>query len=156
MKSKKRIKRSTEREFALQAIFAYEFSGDNWENQLALLEENAHITGTRFVRRHLEFYHKYKEIIDREIIQKLHNWDFTRLAVVDKIILRMAVIELLYFNDIPPEVSLNEAIELAKKFSTEKSDKFINGILDSIVTELKREGRIKKSGRGLVSNITSG
>jgi N utilization substance protein B len=154
--SEKRIKRSTEREYALQAVYAYELSGDTWEKQLLLLEENTNITGTRFVRKHLELYSQYRDLIDREIIQKLRNWDFTRLAVIDKIILRMAVIELLYFKDIPPEVSLNEAIELAKKFSTEKSDKFINGILDAIVAELKNEGRIKKSGRGLVSNITGG
>ncbi len=156
MNAEKRIKRSTEREYALQAVFAYEFSGDDWEKQLLLLEENTSITGTRYVRKHLELYSKNKDLIDQEIIQKLRNWDFTRLAVVDKIILRMAVIEILYFSDIPPEVSLNEAIELAKKFSTDKSDKFINGILDAIVGELKREGRIKKSGRGLVSNITNG
>ena len=156
MSSEKRIKRSTEREYALQAVYAYELTGDSWEKQLRLLEEHTRITGTSFVRRHLELYSQYRELIDRDIIQKLRNWDFTRLAVIDKIILRMAVIELLYFKDIPPEVSLNEAIELAKKFSTEKSDKFINGILDAIVMELKHEGRLKKSGRGLVSNITNG
>ena len=156
MSSEKRIKRSTEREYALQAVYAYELSGNSWEQQLQLLEEHTRVTGTRFVRKHLDLYSRYREVIDREIIQKLRNWDFTRLAVIDKIILRMAVIELLYFKDIPPEVSLNEAIELAKKFSTEKSDKFINGILDAIVMELKHEGRIKKSGRGLVSNITNG
>ena len=156
MKTEKHIKRSKEREYALQALFAYEFTGDQWEKQLLLLEEHTNITGTKFVRKHLELYSRYKDQIDQEIIQKLRNWDFTRLAMVDKIILRMAVIELLYFKDIPPEVSLNEAIELAKKFSTEKSDKFINGILDAVVNELKRDGKIQKTGRGLVSNITGG
>ena len=145
MKTEKHIKRSKEREYALQALFAYEFTGDQWEKQLLLLEEHTNITGTKFVRKHLELYSRYKDQIDQEIIQKLRNWDFTRLAMVDKIILRMAVIELLYFKDIPPEVSLNEAIELAKKFSTDKSPAFVNGVLDAVMKKLKKEFRLPES-----------
>ena len=66
------------------------------------------------------------------IEKRLKNWELQRIAVIDKVILRLALAEILYFSDIPPEVSINEAIELAKKYSTEKSSKFINGILDAI------------------------
>lgn len=94
-----------------------------------------------------------KDEIDSYIIDHLKNWDFNRLALTDKIILRMAIMELVHMSDIPPEVSINEAIELAKKFSTDKSDKFINGILDAVFRKLKKENKISKSGRGLISKM---
>nr|WP_243663960.1 transcription antitermination factor NusB [Rhodothermus marinus] len=66
----------------------------------------------------------------------------------------MAICELLAFEDIPPKVSINEAIELAKKYSTEKSGQFVNGVLDAVVLDLQRQGRLKKSGRGLIGMET--
>lgn len=72
-----------------------------------------------------------------------------RIALIDKILLRMAICELLYFTDIPPKVSINEAIEIAKIYSTAGSGKFINGILDTILSEEKL-GSLNKTGRGLV------
>ena len=62
----------------------------------------------------------------------------------------MAICELLTFEDIPPKVSINEAIEVAKRYSTSKSGKFINGILDAVLISLQREGRLRKKGRGLL------
>ena len=73
-----------------------------------------------------------------------------RIALIDKILLRMGICELLYFPDIPPKVSINEVIEIAKVFSTAGSGKFINGILDAILSELKTTGNLKKTGRGLM------
>jgi len=70
--------------------------------------------------------------IDKEIRKYAENWDFERFAVVDKNILRMAVCEFFYFPDIPARVTINEAIELAKKYSTMDSSSFVNGILDAI------------------------
>ena len=84
------------------------------------------------------------------IKKKALNWDFDRIAVIDRIILRMAMCEFIYFDDIPPKVSIDEAIEISKKFSTEKSGKFINGILDSVLNEWNQENKINKKGRGLV------
>lgn len=85
------------------------------------------------------------------LIEKLaENWDFSRIAPVDKAILRMGITELLYFPDIPTRVTINESIEIAKIFSTDKSGIFINGMLDAAVALLKQEGKLKKSGRGLV------
>lgn len=78
------------------------------------------------------------------------NWELSRIALIDRILLRMAICELLHFEDIPPKVSINEVIEIAKRFSTDRSGQFINGILDAVLVDLRKEGRLKKSGRGLI------
>lgn len=87
--------------------------------------------------------------LDRLIKNQVAHWEFNRLAVIDKIVLRMGICELLYFDDIPPKVSINEAIEIAREFSTEKSDKFVNGVLDAVLDDLKANGSLHKEGRGL-------
>jgi N utilization substance protein B len=95
----------------------------------------------------------HREEIDRYIAKHTFNWDMSRIAIIDKNILRMALAEILYCEDIPPKVSINEAIEIAKKFSsTDKSSKFVNGILDAIYNDLKTEDRIRKCGRGLIDH----
>jgi len=79
------------------------------------------------------------------LIQKhARNWELHRIAAVDRNILRLAIYEMLYRDDIPPVVSINEAVDVAKKFSTEDSGKFVNGILDKIKTELPRPARVVK------------
>ena len=92
----------------------------------------------------------YRETADEIIGRHTENWDLGRIALIDRILLRMAICELLTFEDIPPKVSINEAIEVAKRYSTPKSGQFINGVLDAVLLELQRDGRLKKSGRGLV------
>ncbi|MEA3451027.1 MAG: transcription antitermination factor NusB [Bacteroidota bacterium] len=92
---------------------------------------------------------KYTEIIKKNII----NWDFKRISFIDRIILQMSLAELIEFPEIPIKVSLNEYIELAKKYGIpKKSSNFVNGILDKIVKNLKKENIIKKTGRGLKDN----
>ncbi len=81
---------------------------------------------------------QHREELDLKIKAYAKNWDFHRIAVVDRNILRLAIYELLFREDIPPVVSINEAIELAKKFSTEDSGRFVNGILDRVKMELSR------------------
>jgi N utilization substance protein B len=77
-----------------------------------------------------------------EIIKKhAKNWDLHRMAAVDRNILRLAIYEMLHRQDIPPVVSINEAVDIAKKFSTEDSGKFVNGILDKVKGELMRPAR---------------
>ena len=71
------------------------------------------------------------------------------MAILDRLILRMAICELCRFEDIPPKVSINEAIDIAKRYSTERSGHFVNGMLDAIVYELEQSGELRKSGRGL-------
>jgi N utilization substance protein B len=79
--------------------------------------------------------------VDAKIRTLADNWDFDRLAVVDRNILRLAAYEMLYRPEIPPVVSINEAIEIAKKFSTAESGKFVNGLLDRMKKELLRPAR---------------
>jgi len=78
------------------------------------------------------------------------NWEMDRVALMDTLILKMALVELIEMPSIPIKVTMNEYIEISKYFSTPKSKIFINGILDSLIIELKESGRIKKTGRGLV------
>ncbi len=85
------------------------------------------------------------------IIRSLaENWDFSRIAPIDKVLLRMGITEILYFPEIPARVTINEVIEIAKRYSTDKSGIFLNGVLDGVLAKLKKEGRFKKSGRGLL------
>lgn len=85
-----------------------------------------------------------RDKVDAEIIRHAKNWDINRMAVVDRNILRLAVYEMLCREDIPPVVSINEAIDIAKKFSTDDSGKFVNGILDKVKGELMRSARTGK------------
>jgi len=80
----------------------------------------------------------------------LNNWDAERVAVIDMVLLKMALSELLNFPTIPTKVTLNEFVEIAKLYSTEKSKDFINGILDRLLKKLNQEGVIVKQGRGLI------
>jgi N utilization substance protein B len=82
--------------------------------------------------------------VDAVINQHAMNWDLHRMAAVDRNILRLAVYEMLHRDDIPPVVSINEAVDIAKKFSTQDSGKFVNGILDKVRSELMRPARTVK------------
>lgn len=84
------------------------------------------------------------------IAERAVNWEFDRIATMDKLLLRMAVTELLEFSSIPIKVTLNEYIELSKIFSTPRSRIFINGILDKLIAQCRAEGKINKTGRGLM------
>ena len=80
----------------------------------------------------------------------LNNWDAERVAIIDMILLKMAISEMLHFPTIPTKVTLNEFVEIAKMYSSDKSKDFINGILDRLLKQLNEEGAIVKEGRGLV------
>ena len=82
-----------------------------------------------------------RDAIDEQIKKHAKNWDFHRIAAVDRNIMRLAIYEMLHRQDIPPVVSINEAVDIAKKFSTQDSGKFVNGILDKIKGELMRPAR---------------
>jgi N utilization substance protein B len=85
---------------------------------------------------------EHRDAIDEHIKKHAKNWGFNRIAAVDRNIMRLAIYEMLHRQDIPPVVSINEAVDIAKKFSTEDSGKFVNGILDKIKGELMRPARI--------------
>lgn len=87
---------------------------------------------------------QHRDAIDEQIKKHVQNWELHRIAAVDRNILRLAIYEMLHRDDIPPVVSINEAVDIAKKFSTHDSGKFVNGILDKIKGELMRPARIVK------------
>ena len=89
---------------------------------------------------------------EARISKKIRNWDVERIAAIDKVMLKMALTEMVHFSSIPVKVTINEYIEISKLYSTKKSKQFINGILDVLSEEMKAEGLIKKSGRGLIDN----
>ncbi|WP_136667148.1 transcription antitermination factor NusB [Flavobacterium sp. H122] len=89
-------------------------------------------------------------VLAKEYAEKTPNWEADRIAELDSIILKMAICELLKFPSIPVKVTINEYLELAKEYSTPKSSIFINGILDNLVKEFNTNGKLKKTGRGLM------
>jgi len=140
------------REKTLQALYALELSDDTQEHILSYTVDKlrddkvSHEFARMLFRRCIEA----QQEIDPLIRAHVENWEFDRIALIDKLLLRMTITELLFFEEIPPKVSINEAIEIAKKFSTEKSGQFINAILDAIFEQLKQENRLNKRGRGLI------
>jgi len=87
---------------------------------------------------------EHRDEIDERIKKHAKNWDLHRIATVDRNVMRLAIYEMLYREDIPPVVSINEAVDIAKKFSTQDSGKFVNGILDKLKGELMRPARLVK------------
>ncbi|ABG59702.1 transcription antitermination factor NusB [Cytophaga hutchinsonii] len=103
----------------------------------------------------LELYKEstaFDDAAEKLITDKVQNWDIERLAFTDRIILKMALTEMVKFPNIPVKVTINEYIELSKSYSTPKSKQFVNGLLDTISIDLQKSGLIQKSGRGLMDN----
>ncbi|MDZ7680458.1 MAG: transcription antitermination factor NusB [Fodinibius sp.] len=96
----------------------------------------------------------HQDKVDDIIQSHLNNWRVGRLMSIDRLLLRMAITEFLYFDQIPTKVTINEAIEISKKFSTKKSGNFINGILDSALQQLTEDDQINKQGRGTHRNFS--
>lgn len=105
-----------------------------------------------FMKTLYDNYQHSQEVYEQLLADQLQNWDVQRVALLDMIILKLAVCELLNFPGIPVKVTINEYIELAKSYSTPKSGKFVNGILDNLSAKLSSEGKMRKSGRGLLDN----
>lgn len=93
---------------------------------------------------------KNKELLEEIIQPRLQNWTLERLAIIDVILIKMCITEFLFFPSIPIKVSLNEYLEIAKNYSTPKSNDFINGILDKIKVDLDKANKIQKDSRGLI------
>jgi transcription antitermination protein NusB len=98
----------------------------------------------QFAKNLLQTVLEKSEHLQSLIIPKLKNWDSERIALLDMILMKMGVAEFLYFETIPPKVTINEYIDLAKDYSTTQSGQFVNGILDNIHKELVQEGKMKK------------
>jgi len=91
-----------------------------------------------------------EEELQKEFEGKTPNWDPERIAQLDSMLIKIAIAELIYFENIPTKVTMNEYLEIAKEYSTPKSNQFINGVLDSLVREYKENNRLHKKGRGLI------
>ena len=133
-------KRRKAREVALQFLYQLDLNSDDdpiphdeefWARHP--LDDDTHAFADALVRGTKSNQAK----IDHAISQFAEHWDLERMAVVDRNILRLAVYELLWMADVPPKVAINEAIEIAKKFGTKESSRFINGLLDRIHKELR-------------------
>ena len=142
-KEEKRISRC----ISLQTIYAYEISG---EQDILIYKEFMHHFQYDFSEYYgdlssaqLNFSEKLytssienRNYIDSIIKERLKNWDISRLAIIDKLILRMSAAEMLFIDEVPPKVSIVEGVEIAKVFSTKDSSNFVNGILDAIYNEV--------------------
>jgi transcription antitermination factor NusB len=129
------------RELTLKALYAYEISGSDAQQvsedviQSSQIKEEA----KRFSQTLFEKTLQNIEKIDSLIRETVKSWEFSRIALVEKNILRIGVCELLFFSDTHPAIAINEAIELAKKYGEKDSKNFINGVLDHIAKALSKE-----------------
>ena len=127
------MKRHEAREKALQVLFQLD------STELPVEEAIEHVLEERksnaFLEQLVRGTIEHKEAIDAELEEKLENWTLSRLPKIERTVLRLSVYELLYMQDTPQKVVLNEAIELCKVFSDEKSSKFVNGVLSKFTQQ---------------------
>lgn len=136
-------RRTRAREFALQVLYQIDITRDNCGISLSSFwraheDEDIAEEVRKFSDELVKGVAANLEMIDARISRYAANWQLKRMAVVDRNILRMSCFELLFRDDIPPKVSINEAVELAKKYSGSESGKFVNAILDKV--RIEKEG----------------
>ena len=144
MKNISRKEKRVTRYICLQLLYSTELSNQNKiENLLENFFKGDNALFKNISKEQIDYIKKlYKTTIDNqekvdEIIKnKLNNWDITRLAAIDKAILRMSISEMLFIDEIPPKVSITEGVEIAKVFSTDDSSSFVNGILDAVYNKI--------------------
>jgi N utilization substance protein B len=133
--------RRRSRELAMQALFQIEMIQDDSTEAVELFCRHFRVSKSvkPFFLRLVEGVREFQSEIDALIERFSENWKISRMSRVDRNVLRVAVYELLHCHDIPPKVSINEAIDIAKRFGTEDSGAFINGILDSVRISIEKE-----------------
>jgi transcription antitermination protein NusB len=125
-----------------EAAIAKDKEAATWGQVVELPPPTAEEAAMRlFAEPLIEGVLQHREELDEVIKKHAQNWELHRIAAVDRNILRLAIYEMLHRDDIPPVVSINEAVDIAKKFSTQDSGKFVNGILDKVKGELMRPAR---------------
>lgn len=139
------------REKALQVLYAYKLTKDPVDQIKQMQMDDLEKKDDRkfceeLIDQTIENDEMYEEIITKTV----DNWDMERIALIDSIIIKMCLTEFFHFEDIPPKVSINESIDIAKDFSTRNSGKFVNGVLDAILEKLDKENKIIKRGKGLI------
>ncbi|MBI2416988.1 MAG: transcription antitermination factor NusB [Ignavibacteriales bacterium] len=139
------------RERAVQVLYAYEYNAEGRENLMqGFLADIMDDPSRDFFRSLIDRCVIHKKEFDEILKNYAQNWEVDRITIIDKSILYIGFCELMYFADIPPKVTINECIELAKEFGTDDSSKFTNGLLDKVYEDLKNDNKIRKIGRGLV------
>ena len=137
----------------LQALIAKTFKNfaydDPQQNKLAEVTGNWE-EDREFIIELFEQSIRYNNDYQELIAQKTQNWEPDRIAMMDTLLMKMALAEFINFASVPVKVTINEYLEISKEFSTPKSNSFINGILDKILSELKDQNKINKTGRGLI------
>jgi transcription antitermination factor NusB len=128
------------RECALEVLYRLDLVGDEPENTIAeiLLRKNPSEEAETYLRRLIDSELGNQQEVDTTLRKHLTRWRLERLTVLDRTILRLATAEILYFDDVPPKVSINEAVDIAKKYGDDEAGKFVNGVLDSVFQESDR------------------
>lgn len=147
--------RRAAREAALKAIYAVEVGSNSVQEatkNIIKLSLREYSDALKFSEKLFLITVDCSSELDTIIEEHIKNWEVDRLAILDKLILRMAISELLNFDGVPTKVTINEAIELAKRYSTRKSGNFVNGILDAVLETFIKENKINKKGRGLIES----
>lgn len=144
------------RERVMQALYAKEIAGGATRHFVAtLIEPEIDDAATlEFATALFQATLDRIPTIDEIVAAHADNWEIGRITAIDRAVLRMATCELLAFEDIPPKVTIDEAIEIVKRYSTPRSGRFVNGVLDAILADLQEQGKLRKSGRGLVGMET--
>ena len=134
-------KRRRSREFALQVLYQLEITKQGALQAMVQLKENfsPEEGEDEFAKQIVLGVVERRQEIDRLIEERSENWRLDRMTIIDRNILRIAIFELLYCSEVPPKVTLNEAIDLGKRYGSEESGSFINGILDRIQNEVIRK-----------------
>jgi N utilization substance protein B len=136
------------RELVIQFLYLTEMNEGEIENQLKTFWENNSCEEEdvqSFTEDILKDIFDHKEEIDAQLEKYSDNWTLSRMAVIDRNLLRMAASELMYSKTVPPKVAIDEAVEIAKKYGTADSPNFINGVLDRILKELKPDVPLKSA-----------
>jgi transcription antitermination factor NusB len=134
------------RELAIQVLFHLEFNPDQPSESFGLICENFEASKSirGFSSRLVFGVHEKRKDLDGWIQRASENWRLERMSLLDRSILRLATYEMLFLHDVPPKVSIDEAVELGKKFGSRDSAGFLNGVLDRIYSTLLHEGRVKE------------
>lgn len=137
-------KRRQARELAIQFLYQHDFNVESTEEALRLFwqtQSDINDATRQFVEELIRGTVENRAVIDEKISKYTEHWEISRIAAVDRNILRLAMYEMICRDDIPPVVSINEAVDIAKKFSTNESGAFVNGILDRLKADLTRPSR---------------
>ena len=139
-------KRRKARELAVQVLFHLEFSLDDPNVAVDLISDNFNSQKSikSFSKELVSGICENKKELDKLISNASKNWRLDRMSYLDRSILRLATFEILFMKDIPPKVSMDEAVEIGKKFGSKDSGSFVNGLLDNIYNNLLQEGRLKE------------